>query len=163
MVSDLSSAGFGLPWGQTRSYSNVYGAGTMSSGINGNGWTVEQIPSLYVNTQSKTAAAVIGGTVYWFSWLGEAYFQPMYGFTARLFLQSGQVGVVGAVYRLLTGDSGVVYTFNAVSATQCQFRSALNAMGDEMLAAYDGFGRLSSLSLSAPGVAGSGGQLHVQL
>jgi YD repeat-containing protein len=42
--TDLHSAGFGSPWGQTRSWTN--GAGYAASGINGNGWVITQMPQL---------------------------------------------------------------------------------------------------------------------
>jgi YD repeat-containing protein len=58
-TTDLSSDGFGFPWGQTRSWSNDVGFG--SSGVNGNGWDVTQMPSL--KQVSGSTLAVISNAV----------------------------------------------------------------------------------------------------
>jgi RHS repeat-associated protein len=43
-TTDVSSDGYGLPWGQTRSWSN--GTGYSNGSVNGTGWVDTQLPSL---------------------------------------------------------------------------------------------------------------------
>ena len=58
--ADLSSGGFGIPWGQTRSWSN--GAGYAGRGTNGMGTVSSHLPSLRRGNGGNTLAVVSSAT-----------------------------------------------------------------------------------------------------
>ena len=64
IVQDLSSNGFGVPWGHTRSYSNLLTSQT--GGNNGNSWCVGQWP--YIVPSDTTTMCVVIGTIYNAAW-----------------------------------------------------------------------------------------------
>jgi YD repeat-containing protein len=75
---DLSSAGFGLPWGQTRSWSN----GGYGSGSNGSGWIGTQTPALLEvdgSTTSTVAVITNGTTARYFDQNGNGYQERYFG------------------------------------------------------------------------------------
>ena len=61
-TADLTSDGFGLPWGQARSWSN--GPGYAAGGDNGNGWVDTETPRLiqYDGSTNDTLGVIINGT-----------------------------------------------------------------------------------------------------
>ena len=144
--SDLDSAGFGLTWGHTRSYEQTaskYRGGSRGQSLNGTHWSVEQIPSIQVQSDGKVAVAV-GRRMFWFK-PSNGGLHAMFPFTARL-----SKNHASGDYKLVADDSGVTYRFDA----QGRFQSISNPSGDEMIAQYDSSGRLISLPLtseSAPG------------
>lgn len=83
-ASDLSSSGFGLPWGHTRSYGNL--AAGVISGVNGNGWMVKQMPSLVFEGTTVGRFGRGGGTL-WFQPFGTG-FTGMFNIKASLSFDS---------------------------------------------------------------------------
>ncbi len=74
-TADLSSAGYGVPWGQTRSWTN--GPGYASQSSNGNGVVDTQLPSLIQVSPTTLAEVSNGTTAYYYDLVGGAY-QPRY-------------------------------------------------------------------------------------
>jgi hypothetical protein len=74
--SDLSSAGFGTPWGQTRTWSN--GPGYALGSTLGSGWVASQLPVLLqVNGGSSLAVVSDAATARYFDLVGSTY-QPRF-------------------------------------------------------------------------------------
>ena len=62
--TDLSSNGFGMPWGQTRSFSDATpaaGSNPVGPGVNGNNWGINQLPYLQAQQQMFPYKAASGG------------------------------------------------------------------------------------------------------
>ena len=65
---DLGSDGFGVPWGQTRSWSNSTGYAPLDlvtnqpRGFNGSGMVDSQLPYVLANNNFNTAIIVTSGT-----------------------------------------------------------------------------------------------------
>jgi hypothetical protein len=59
ITTDLSSSGFGVPWGVTRSWTN--GAGYASTTFYGSGEVVSQLPYLQSFNSGSTIAAITNG------------------------------------------------------------------------------------------------------
>jgi YD repeat-containing protein len=76
---DLSSEGFGTPWGQTRSWTNA--PGYSSAGFNGSGWISAQLPSITQDSNGTIAVLSNGTTARLFDPDGSG------GYTSRYFLQ----------------------------------------------------------------------------
>jgi RHS repeat-associated protein len=99
-TADLSSAGFGTAWGQSRSWSN--GAGYAAGSDNGNGWVDAQVPHLLQadgSTSNSLALLSNGTTARYFDLSGGAY-QP------RFFDQSQLVHNTGPQEFVLTDTNG---------------------------------------------------------
>ena len=79
VTQDLSSRGFGLPWGHTRSYSNRVSA--PDQGINGGSWFVREVPQVAnVNpgADPDQATMVVIGIIndaLWFDWVPGSTYQ----------------------------------------------------------------------------------------
>src|SRR5262249_34848460 len=74
-TADLSSDGFGVPWGQTHTWTN--GPGYDSQSSNGSGVVDTQLPSL-IQVNSTTLAEVgAGATAYYYDLVGGVY-QPRF-------------------------------------------------------------------------------------
>jgi RHS repeat-associated protein len=102
-MSDLCTSGFGLPWGQTRSYaSTLSGVGNVG---NGNNWQVAQWP--YLVFPSATTVVLMGqaNNELWFDLVGSAYV-PRFNVRQTLLLNS-----VTNTYELVDLD-GSVSTFS---------------------------------------------------
>src|SRR5262249_33861778 len=78
-TTDLSSAGFGTPWGQSRSWTNA--PGYSNAGFNGSGWISAQLPSLTQDSNGTIAVLSNGTTARLFDPDGSG------GYTSRYFLQ----------------------------------------------------------------------------
>jgi RHS repeat-associated protein len=74
--ADLSSAGFGTPWGQSRSWSN--GAGYSAYGDNGNGWVDAQTPHLLKVSGVSSVVLVSNATTARYYDLSGGSYQPRY-------------------------------------------------------------------------------------
>jgi len=69
-ATDLTSDGFGVPWSQTRSWSNAPGYaavalpnyGGQPLNYNGNGWVDTQLPFIETNNNYQTAIVILSGT-----------------------------------------------------------------------------------------------------
>ena len=99
-VSDLETGGFGIPWGQTRSYanrlSNSYNFG------NGYNWLVAEWTYLSIQPDPGTVAVMgIPTQTLWFDQVGNDYVPR---FSVR---QTLQFDPVDYVYRLYDLDGGV--------------------------------------------------------
>jgi hypothetical protein len=132
--NDLSSSGFGLNWGHTRSYSNRLSSQT--DGLNGNGWVVKQWP--YVVQASGAPVCVINDTIYnavWFDLVGGAY-------VARFFVQSALVEDTANKQFIYTDAQGIItkfysYDSSIPAARQGRFKSVTDLGGNETVATYN--------------------------
>jgi RHS repeat-associated protein len=102
-VDDMSSLGFGLPWGQSRSYCNRLPLSTNYG--NGYNWLVRQWAHLAQNTEGTGSVAVVidPKESYWFD-LTDGQYQARYGVGEQLVH-------VGDVFRFLRAD-GTVWEFS---------------------------------------------------
>ena len=99
-AADLSSDGFGVPWGQSRSWTN--GPGYAAGGDNGNGWVDAQTPRLLQadGSTNTTIVAVSNGTT-------ARYFDLVSGaYKPRFFDQTGLVHNAANDEFVLTDSSG---------------------------------------------------------
>jgi RHS repeat-associated protein len=107
---DLSSAGFGVPWGQTRSWTN--GAGYADRSSDGNGWVDTQLPYL-LQAGAGSLVAVTSGTT-------ARYYDPAQGggYQARFFDQSTLSYNAAAGQYVLTDSAGDQLRFYDFAATR---------------------------------------------
>lgn len=104
--TDLSSSGFGTPWGQTRSWTNGPG---YSDGVNGNGWVITQLPHL-VAMPGGVVAAVSNGTT-------ARFYDPVSGgYQARFFGQTQLTYSSSTHLFTLTDTAGDHLTFTDFSS-----------------------------------------------
>jgi RHS repeat-associated protein len=96
-TTDLSSAGFGVPWGQDRSWTN--GPGYAASSTGGSGTVVTQLPYLRQDSNNSVAVISNGTTARTFDLSGGTYH-------ARFFLQETLADNTGAGEFLLTDTAG---------------------------------------------------------
>ena len=99
-AADLSSDGFGVPWGQSRSWTN--GPGYAAGGDNGNGWVDAQTPRLLQadGSTNTTIVAVSNGTT-------ARYFDLVSGaYKPRFFDKSALVHNAASDEFVLTDESG---------------------------------------------------------
>jgi RHS repeat-associated protein len=68
--TDLSSAGFGMNWGVTRSWTNLTSTAT---GFNGSGWLITQLPHLRQDAGGTLTEVANSFNVRYFDWNGSAY------------------------------------------------------------------------------------------
>jgi hypothetical protein len=69
-ADDLWSDGFGVPWGQSRTWTNgAYAVG----GSNGTGWLDVQAPYLIQVSSTTVVAVTAGGNARYFDWTGQAW------------------------------------------------------------------------------------------
>jgi RHS repeat-associated protein len=118
--TDLSSGGFGTPWGQTRSWTN--GPGYAARGDNGVGWVDTQKPYLLPVNGTTTLAAISNGTTAEYFDLVSGVYQP------RFFDQSTLAYDGGNDQYILTDELGDQLRFAGFSsgvlpAEQGQFLS----------------------------------------
>jgi RHS repeat-associated protein len=116
-TTDLTSDGFGVPWTQSRSWSNTPGyagvALTQYGGApltyNGNGWVDTQLPFMETNNEYNTAIVVLSGT-------NALFFDNIGGqWTPRFFTQE-QLSLANGEF-LLTDTAGDQIHFNAFAGT----------------------------------------------
>jgi YD repeat-containing protein len=110
-AADLSSAGFGVPWGQGRSWTN--GPGYAAGGDNGNGWVDTQTPRLLQadgSTNTTIIAVSNGTTARYFDLVGGAY-QP------RFYDKSALVHNTGTQEFVLTDANGNQHHFADFTST----------------------------------------------
>jgi RHS repeat-associated protein len=149
-VQDLSSGGFGAPWGHTRSYSNQLSSQT--GGNNGNSWTVGEWP--YIVAAGAGAMCVVTGTIYdaaWFDVVGGSY-------VPRFYMQCGLAHDTANQQFIYTDARGYVtkffdYSSGIAPAQQGQFKSFTDLGGHEATAGYD-----ATTHLISSFVRGSGGR-----
>lgn len=75
-TTDLGSDGFGQPWGQSRAWADPAGAPNTGTYVNGNNWTVSQMPQVVqTNASPQTLAVVLdGNSQLWFTNNGSNQF-----------------------------------------------------------------------------------------
>src|SRR5262249_4932405 len=73
---DLASFGFGVPWGQTRLWSNK--PGYAATGANGNGWSDLELPAVEVSGGRNTVAVVDGDSARTFDLVSGSYAERGY-------------------------------------------------------------------------------------
>jgi hypothetical protein len=129
-TTDLSSGGFGIPWGQTRSWTNTTSYPAVSQ--NGSGMIDTQLPYLYLLTNTATAttiAAVSTGT-------NARYFDLVNGSYQEKFFMGDQLTYNAAgnefVLTDTSGDQIHFYGFSSNWPTlqQGQFKSFVDPYGN---------------------------------
>jgi len=134
MNTDLSSRGFGVPWGHTRSYSNQLT--NQTGGANGNSWRVAEWP--YLVEASPTSVCVVAGTIYdavWFD-LVQGNYVPRFGVSSTLvhdIANQQYIYTDARGYRAKLFD----YSLNISASLQGQFKSFTDLSGRETLPSYD--------------------------
>jgi RHS repeat-associated protein len=96
-TTDLEADGFGMPWGQTRSWSN--GPGYATGSANGSGWVDTQLPSLQQAGPNTVVEVSNSTTARYFDLVGGTY-QPRFYDQSQLVYQSSSKQFV------LTDSSG---------------------------------------------------------
>jgi len=83
-ATDLSSGSLGLPWGQSRSWTN--GSGYAFGGTSGTGWVISQAPHLFQadGSNNDTIILVTSGTTALFYDLDESTYQGRFYDTSQL-------------------------------------------------------------------------------
>jgi hypothetical protein len=91
-ATDLSSGSLGLPWGQSRSWTN--GAGYSFGSTNGNGWVISQVPHLLQadGTSNDTIILVTSGTTALFYDLDQSIYHGRFYDTSQLSYDDGGAG-----------------------------------------------------------------------
>ncbi len=141
-VTDLSSAGFGLPWGQTRSYTNQLP--TSFDFGNGMNWIDRQRPMLG-ETDSGTVFVILGfNNVRFFAPSGGGAYTPMYGALDSLSYDSGN-----DLFTMVTraGSKWIFYGLDTPTNPRGQLKSFFTRSGNEITVTYSG-GQLVAASRS---------------
>jgi hypothetical protein len=144
--ADLSSTGFGNPWGQTRNWTN--GTGYATTNINGNGWIDSQMPYLQKQSTSTIALITSGTNAMFFDWNGTAYMN-------RWFFQNTLVDNTTAQEFQTTDNSGKIirfYDFSAgiPTAQQGTFKSLTDQNGDVLsVTAHNASGKIQEVQSSS--------------
>jgi RHS repeat-associated protein len=146
---DLSSTGFGLPWGHTRSYSNR--VTNPDEGFNGSSWFVKEVPQLAnvnAGADPNQATIVVIGIIndaLWYDYVSGQY-------PARFFYQNTGLtrDSVNKLFVLTDarGQKTKFYDFSASwpSAKQGKFYSFTDASGREVVASYGANNLISSFA-----------------
>ena len=151
VATDLSSNGFGVPWGHTRSYSNQLTS--QVGGANGNSWRVAEWP--YLVEASPTVVCVVAGTIHdavWFDLVSGQY-------VPRFFVQATLVHDSANQQFIYTDPNGLVTKFfdnsaGVPSVKQGQFKSYTDLGGNETAASYDAnTNRIASFVQSSGGAS----------
>jgi RHS repeat-associated protein len=167
-VQDLSSKGFGLPWGHTRSYSNRLNELTeVARNPNGIGWFVREIPQLVqeISGSSSSTSVSVGviGVVQdtrWFDWQVGDVWTPRFFFPERL--EQANPGTYAEEFTFFqeNGTRLMFYGFDSLiePALQGQLKAVRDPFGHEVeatynlshqLAAFTQTGRMSSSTSSS--------------
>ena len=134
IATDLWNAGFGVPWGHTRSYSNQLTA--QNDGTNGNSWRVAEWP--YMVKISSTEFCVVVGTIYnaqRFTLASEVYTSQFWaGVTLTYDSDNNQY-----LYTDANGYITAFYDFSDDTATALQgmFKSFTDLGGNVTSPTYD--------------------------
>lgn len=142
--TDLTSDGFGTPWGQTRSWSNISGYAAIGIagiplGYNGNGWVDSQLPFLTgdnrVNNNWNTVIVILSGTnALFFDNVGSNLTSQNSNFKPRFFGQDKLLRTNGEF--LLTDTAGDQFHFYDLAGGQPgitrwgRFKSMTDANGN---------------------------------
>jgi len=161
---DLSSAGFGQPWGHTRSYSNRLSANPGNSGIAGASWFVKELPQLVQVSSTTIVVMGVASQAVWFDDPGTGNYQ------ARFFVLDTLTHDVANGEFVYVDRQGRQLVFNDFSglnpaALQGQFVSFTDLYGQTTRVVYNTGNQIvsftqqpvppSSSSSSSSGSAGS--------
>jgi len=146
IVTDVSSNGFGVPWGHTRSYSNKLSG--QQGGINGNSWFVAEVPEL-VEVNSTTICLIsIVQEALWFDLVGGSW-------VPRFFVKDSLVQDAANHQFVYTNvETGIAVAFfdfstSNVAAKRGQFKSFTDSGGHETVATYGTDDRIASFVMES--------------
>lgn len=141
---DLSSRGFGQPWGHTRTYGNQ--VTDNAQGVNGNSWFIKQAP--YLKFESGGTIVVVGAIndALWFDYVGGVYV-GRFGIRQTLTSDSANHQFV------LMDEQGQKTLFHyhgesEVSGLDGKFKGTINRAGYDTTTTYDDQDRLQSLVMT---------------
>lgn len=172
VMTDLSSDGYGQPWGHTRSYSNRLSANTNNEGVNGANWFIKQCPYLINLNPSQSdpnkATIVLLGVVSEAVWFD--YDSTSDTYVARFF--NPDTLVHNGDEFIFSNQAGRKIKFNdftvATAELQGKFKGIVAPSGDETVAIYgtnnqiasftQGAGSSSSSSSGGGGSSSGGGE-----
>lgn len=139
---DLTSNGFGFPWGRGRTWTNDPGFFTDSDATNGAGEVACETPSIQL-VGTSVALVSNGGAVRYFDAQGTAY-KERHGMPERL------VKATSPDRYVLTDSTGGVFTFydfnDAVVGQRGQLKDYANRYGHELSVTRNGSGVITSMS-----------------
>ncbi len=107
--TDFTTDGYGLPWGQTRTWVSGSDQPTTNP-VNGNGWIVSQFPQLIDGT--STMMAVIGDNTLFFDQGKDSTGKSNDTYTERYFADETLVHDASAHKYTLTDSAGDQFVFN---------------------------------------------------
>ncbi len=148
ITTDLSSDGFGVPWGHTRSYSNRLS--NQDAGANGNSWFVAQLPQLAQPDSSTLCLVGIIQEALWFDLVSGSW-------VARFFVQDTLVQDTTNHLLIYTDvHTGRVikffdFTTNHPAIQRGEFKSFTDPYGNETVATYGGDDRIASFVMQSGG------------
>jgi YD repeat-containing protein len=150
ITTDLTSEGFGVPWGHTRSYSNKLTA--QDAGVNGNSWFVAQLPQLAQPDSSTICLIGIIQEALWFdlvssSWMARYFVKDtlVHDSTHHQFIYT-DVGT-GRVIKFFD------FTNNHAVIKRGEFKSFTDPFGNETVATYGGDDRIASFVMQSGGTS----------
>jgi RHS repeat-associated protein len=109
VANDLGSGGYGVPWGQTRSWSN--GTGYTNGSVNGSGWVDTQLPSLQQAGSTNSLVVVSNSTT------ARYYDNTTGSYQPRFYDRSQLVYNSSAHQYMLTDSAGNRLTFYDFTST----------------------------------------------
>jgi YD repeat-containing protein len=137
-AADITTGGYGTPWGHRRQWSNDprYSAG----GPNGNGWAVLDLPQL---TGDQWTVRLVAGT-------DELVFDyaPLHGYRPRFFVRDRLVRDATARLFTLYREDGSRFVFNDLSASH---PARPGSRPGQFLKHYDPYGNLTEVKAWAFG------------
>ncbi len=145
-VSDLSSEGFGQPWGHTRSYGNRTFEG--SPATNGNGWFVNEMPFILKDADGSAGTIGIVSKTKWFAHTTGPDFTGMW--KPKFSINGGlnQADPTADFVQVDSDGAKIKYWGNDNShpLLQNRFKSSIDPAGHETYAVYDTYGRQTSFT-----------------
>lgn len=149
---DLSSRGFNLPWGHTRSYSNR--VSEPDEGINGSSWFIKQVPHLGQDSSGNIAVVGVVNDAVWFDKSGSVY-------TGRFFIKEALTEDSAGQQFIFTDTRGQVTKFFNFDATiplekRGKFKSFSTVSGREIVAEYWSTNNLIKAFVQVSGAKSSG-------
>ncbi len=144
-TTDLSSSGFGIPWGQDRTFSNLFMCASEGPGpFGGSGWAVSEAPYLLHYAPDNAPAEVIlvsSSTNYHF--FTETCNGQSCTYTPWWFLRENMTAQTDHHYLVFTDSKGQVFTFNDFSSfwnpyQQGELYQVQDAAGNTLRMTYAG-------------------------
>ena len=129
-VNDLTSSGFGQPWGHTRSYSNQLFDGT--PGTNGNGWYQEHSPLLLFDNDGSVAMVTGPNKAHWYEPHELGGYKTLFGGTSSLAYDHANNHYI---FNNHQGDKTLFFGDN--SPLRGAFKGTIDASGKQTLAHYN--------------------------